>query len=55
MSGRTDIAKGRVKEATGVLVGNDKLRQKGKTDQAVGRIKRSAEKAVDKVAKKMRG
>jgi len=55
MSGRTDIAKGRVKEATGVLTGNEKLRDKGKADQAIGRVKRSAEKAVDKITKKMRG
>ncbi len=55
MSGKSDIAKGRVKEATGVLTGNKELREKGKTDQAVGRVKQSAEKAVDKVTKKMRG
>lgn len=55
MGGKTDIAKGRIKEAAGALVGNDKLRNKGKTDQTVGRVKHAAEKAVDKVAKKMRG
>lgn len=54
MSGRTDIVKGRVKEAAGVISGNDKLRAKGKTDQAVGRVKQKAEKAVDKIANKMR-
>lgn len=55
MGGKTDIVKGRVEEATGALVGNDKLRKKGKTDQAVGAVRRAAEKAVDKVAKRMRG
>lgn len=54
MSGRTDIAKGRVKEAAGVLSGSNKLREKGKTDQAIGQVKRSAEKAVDKITKKIR-
>jgi uncharacterized protein YjbJ (UPF0337 family) len=54
MSINTDIAKGRVKEATGVLTGNDELRRKGKTDQAVGNVRKAANKAVDKVAKKMR-
>jgi uncharacterized protein YjbJ (UPF0337 family) len=49
MGGKTDVAKGRIKEAAGVLTGNDKLRTEGKTDQAVGNVKQGAEKAVDKV------
>lgn len=55
MSGRSDIAKGRVKEATGVLTGNQKLQQRGQTDQSIGRVKRAAQKATDKITKKMRG
>ena len=55
MGGKTDVAKGRIKEAAGALVGNDKLRSAGKADQAVGRVRQGAEKAVDKVAKRMRG
>lgn len=54
MGGKTDIVKGRVEEAAGALTNNDKLRNKGKVDQAVGRVKQASEKAVDKVAKKMR-
>ena len=57
MSGKTDVVKGRLKEAAGVLTGNDKLRAEGETDQAVGKVKQVAEKAVDKVeqaAKKVR-
>ena len=54
MGGKADIAKGRIKEAAGVLTGNDKLRNKGQTDQAVGRVKQAAEKVVEKVAKRMR-
>lgn len=50
MSGKTDVVKGRIKEAAGVLTGNDELRAEGKTDQAVGKVKQVAEKAVDKVA-----
>lgn len=53
MSGKTDIAKGRIKEAAGVLVGNDKLRRKGKTDQAVGQVKETASKIIDNVVKRM--
>ena len=54
MGGKTDIAKGRIKEAAGALAGNDKLRNDGKLDQAIGKVKQTAEKAVDKAAKKMR-
>jgi uncharacterized protein YjbJ (UPF0337 family) len=50
MSGTTDVMKGRLKEAAGALTGNDKLRAEGKTDQAVGKVKQVAEKAVDTVA-----
>jgi len=49
MGGKTDEVKGRIKEAAGVLIGNDKLREEGKTDQAVGKVKQVAEKAVEEV------
>jgi uncharacterized protein YjbJ (UPF0337 family) len=49
MSGKTDEVKGRIKEAAGALIGNDKLREEGKTDQAVGKVEQVAEKAVEKV------
>jgi len=55
MGGKSDIVKGRIEEATGALTGNDRLRNKGKTNQAIGAVKRFAEKAADKVAKRMRG
>ena len=51
MSGKTDVVKGRIKEAAGALTGNDKLRAEGKTDQAVGKAKQTAQKVVDKVKK----
>jgi len=54
MSGKIDMGKGRIEEAAGALIGNDKLRNKGKTDQAVGRAKQAATKVIDKVAKQMR-
>ena len=50
MSGKTDVVKGRIKEAVGALTGNDELRAEGKTDQAIGKVKQVAEKAVDTVA-----
>ena len=49
MSGKTDVVKGRLKEAAGVLAGNDRLQAEGKADQAVGEVKQVADKAVDKV------
>jgi uncharacterized protein YjbJ (UPF0337 family) len=51
MSGKTDIVKGRIKEAAGALTGNDKLREEGKTDQAVGQTKQAVQKAADTVKK----
>ena len=49
MNGSTKIAKGRIEEAAGALVGNDKLRAKGQRDQTVGQIRKDAEKGVRKV------
>ena len=46
MRGKTEIVKGRIEEAAGVLTGNDRLRAKGQTDQAVGHVKQVAEKVV---------
>ena len=46
MKGSTEVVKGRIKEAAGVLTGNDKLRAEGQTDQAVGHVKQAAEKGV---------
>ena len=54
MGGKTDVAKGRIKEAAGVLTGNDKLRAEGKADQAVGAVKQVADKAVDKVKRALK-
>jgi uncharacterized protein YjbJ (UPF0337 family) len=49
MGGKTNVVKGRIKEAAGVLTGNNKLRAEGKADQAVGKVEQVAGKAVDKV------
>jgi uncharacterized protein YjbJ (UPF0337 family) len=49
MGGKTDEVKGRIKEAAGALTGNDKLRDEGKTDQAVGKVKQAVQRAVDSV------
>ena len=51
MGGKTDVVKGRIKEAAGALTGNDKLRAEGKTDQAVGKAKQAVQKTADTVKK----
>ena len=49
MSGKTDQIKGRIEEATGALMDNERLKRKGKVDQAVGKVKEAADRVVDKV------
>lgn len=48
MNGSADVVKGRIKEAAGALTGNEKLRVKGRKDQAVGHVKQAAEKGVER-------
>lgn len=50
MSGKADEIKGRIKEAAGALTGNEKLRQEGKAEQAVGKV----EQAVESTAKQVK-
>jgi uncharacterized protein YjbJ (UPF0337 family) len=47
MSATTDKIKGRVKEAVGVLTDDQKLKDEGRLDQKVGKIKQTIERAVD--------
>ena len=51
MGGKTDEVKGRIKEAAGAVTGNDKLREEGKTDQAVGKAEQAVQKTADTVKK----
>jgi uncharacterized protein YjbJ (UPF0337 family) len=51
LSGKTDVVKGRIKEAAGALTGNDRLRAEGKTDQVVGKTKQVVHKAACAVKK----
>ncbi|MGA2255401.1 MAG: hypothetical protein ABSG53_12115 [Thermoguttaceae bacterium] len=58
MGGKTEVGKGRIKEAAGALTGNDKLRDQGKTDQVVGKTEQAIQKAacaVKKAVKKVTG
>jgi len=54
MGGKTDVVKGRIKEAAGALTGNDKLREEGKADQAVGKTKQAVQKTVGTGKKTMK-
>jgi uncharacterized protein YjbJ (UPF0337 family) len=45
------VAKGRIKEATGVLTGNDRLRAEGRADQVVGKAEQAVQKTVKTVKK----
>ena len=46
MKGLPDVVKGRIEEAAGALTGNNKLRARGRADQAIGHVKQDAEKCV---------
>ena len=54
MKGSTEVAKGRIEEAAGVLAGNDRLRAKGRTHQAVGHVKQAVEKGVREIKESAR-
>jgi uncharacterized protein YjbJ (UPF0337 family) len=47
-SGKTDEMKGRIKQATGVVLGDEKLEREGKAEKVVGKVKGAAEKVVRK-------
>ena len=48
-SGKSDEVKGRVKQAAGVLTGDEKLEREGKLDRAAGNVKEKVAKVVDKL------
>jgi len=47
--GAKDDLKGRVKEAAGALTDDEKLRNEGRLDQAVGKVKDKVGEAIDQV------
>ena len=48
MSGTTDEITGRVKEAAGVVTGNERLKNERRLDQAVCKVKKVVERVIDK-------
>jgi uncharacterized protein YjbJ (UPF0337 family) len=48
MSGTSDQIKGRVKEAAGVMTNDQRLKDEGRKDQVVGKVKKAVERVIDK-------
>jgi uncharacterized protein YjbJ (UPF0337 family) len=48
MTGTMDKIKGRVKEAVGVVIGNQRLKDQGRREQATGKAKMTVERVIDK-------
>lgn len=54
MSGKIDKAKGRAKKAAGDLSGDQSLKDRGRTDEAKGKVKGGVDKAASKAKKAMK-
>jgi uncharacterized protein YjbJ (UPF0337 family) len=48
-----DETKGRVKEAVGDLTNDDSMKNKGKADQAAGKVKQKVDEVTDKIKDKI--
>jgi uncharacterized protein YjbJ (UPF0337 family) len=55
MSGTSDKIKGRVKEAVGALTDDQRLKDEGRLEQTTGKIKKTAERVIDKASKTVKG
>jgi uncharacterized protein YjbJ (UPF0337 family) len=55
MSGKAEEIKGRAKESAGVLVGNERLKNSGRADQASGKVKQAVTRTIDKVKNAIKG
>jgi uncharacterized protein YjbJ (UPF0337 family) len=55
MSGKSDQAKGRAKEAGGSLTGDDSMKNEGKVDRTSGDAKEKLSGAVDKIKNTFKG
>jgi uncharacterized protein YjbJ (UPF0337 family) len=47
-SGTSDEIKGRVKEAVGAMTDNKRLKNEGRKEQSVGKVKKAIERVIDK-------
>jgi len=55
MSGEAEEIKGRVKESVGIMTNDERLKHESKADQASGKVKKTAEKVVNKVPDAVKG
>ena len=55
MDKQADESKGRIKEATGALTGDDDLKREGKVDQGTASAKDAVDKVSDKAKDLLRG
>jgi uncharacterized protein YjbJ (UPF0337 family) len=46
-SGTSDKIRGRVEETVGALTDNKRLKNEGRKDQAVGKVKKAVERVID--------
>jgi len=54
MAGEVDKAKGKIKKAAGELTGNQRLKDEGRVDESVGKIKEVISRSADKVKRALR-
>ena len=52
MSGKTDVVKGRIKEAAGALTGNRHLKNEGRVDHAKGSAKNPVDNSTTLTGRK---
>jgi uncharacterized protein YjbJ (UPF0337 family) len=52
---KIDKAEGKLKEAAGVLTGNEKLKREGQAKQAAAEVKEAVGNVVDKAAELLKG
>lgn len=53
MSSTKDKVSGRIKQAVGVLTGDEKLKKAGRRDERAGHIKQKVDEAIDVVRDKV--
>jgi len=55
MNAKTDQIKGRLEEAAGVLTNDQRLKNRGKIDQAAGKAKEAIGNVIDKATGAVKG
>jgi uncharacterized protein YjbJ (UPF0337 family) len=53
VGGKTEQAKGRIKQVIGALSGNEKRKRNGRHDERAGRTKQKVDEAIDGIRDKL--